>query len=194
MSRSKKIVYLSTFLIIGAVLAACTPGKDPYRSTGSYPIDIFPEMHYNQTYKAQEPPRLSPPSHSVPVTGKEVPVPALKSDAVSLINPTTSTAYDIENAAKVYHVNCSMCHGMAAGGDGFVGQKFAQYNMTAPPAFNSERVQNLESGEIYWSLTQGFGFMPAFGNLLTPEERWHLVHLVQATESKREALLKETSK
>lgn len=190
MSRSKKLVYLSIFLVIGVAIAACTPGKDPYRSTGSYPIDIFPEMHYNQTYKAQEPPRLSPPSDSVPVTGKEIPVPALKSDSASLKNPTASTASTLKNAADVYKINCSMCHGMTAGGDGFVGQMFTQYNMTAPPAFNSERVQDLKSGEIYWSLTQGFGFMPAFGNILTPEERWHLVHLVQATESKREALLK----
>ena len=36
---------------------------------GSYPIELFSEMHYTQSYKAGEPDRLAPPSESVPWVG-----------------------------------------------------------------------------------------------------------------------------
>ena len=65
---NRKLFYLLPALLIFVLIAGCKPG-DPFRSTGTYPIDIFQEMHYNQTYKAQEPPRLLPPSQSYPISG-----------------------------------------------------------------------------------------------------------------------------
>jgi mono/diheme cytochrome c family protein len=177
-------------LIVGILATACEPGEAPFRSTGAYPIDIFPEMHYNASFKAQEPPRLSPPVDSVPISGKAVALPALRADASDLVSPATPTAAALEHAAALYIVNCAMCHGVSAGGDGFVGEKFAQYILTKPPAFNSQRIQGLTAGEAFWSITSGFGFMPAFGNLLSAEDRWHLVHLAKVTQSEREALLR----
>ena len=189
--RWSRGIGLLLVLMVGILAAACEPGEAPYRSTGAYPIDIFPEMHYSPSYKAQEPPRLSPPADSVPITGKAIALPARKDDAAALVNPVIPTDRAFERAAAVYLVNCSMCHGLDSDGEGFVGLKFAQYNVTPPPSFNSERIQNLAAGEAYWSITNGFGFMPAFGNLLTPEDRWHLVHLIEATQSEREALLSD---
>ncbi len=82
------------------------------------------------------------------------------------------------------------CHGDTARGDGIVGELFRGYGVTAPPAFGSQRVRSLSPGEAYWSMTNGFGFMPAFGGLLTPEERWTLVHLVDLHDDEREVLLR----
>ena len=48
-------------LLLTLVAAGCMPfGR------GSYPIDIFAEMHYTQMYKSQEPPRLYPAPGAVP--------------------------------------------------------------------------------------------------------------------------------
>ena len=44
--------------VAAAGIAAC--------ETGAYPVDIFPEMHYQQSYKAQEPDRLDVPVGAVP--------------------------------------------------------------------------------------------------------------------------------
>ena len=60
-----RIFQVIAIAAITGLIAGCTPG-DPFRSTGTYPIDIFQEMHYNQTYKAQEPPRLLPPKKLIP--------------------------------------------------------------------------------------------------------------------------------
>ncbi len=160
------------------VFAACEPG-DPGRSTGSYPIDIFQEMHYNQSLKAQEPPRFAPPEGSIPVTGGYIPAPQ-KADAANLVSPFAINPDALERGALLYKQNCSMCHGLTAGGDGFVGDKFAPYPAPQPPAFSSGRIQSLTQGEKYASIANGAGFMPPFQGLLTEEDRWALVALIEA--------------
>ena len=187
---SKTAVGLVSLLGLALVAAGCgQPGQSPWRSTGSYPIDIFQEMHYNQTYKAQEPPRLAPPADSVPITGKELPLPELQADAASLENPLTVDAAALEHAGVLYHINCSACHGPLSRGDGYVGGLFGEYGAPQPPSFASERVGALSPGEAFWSVTKGTGFMPPFGKLLKPEERWLLVQLLTLPAGERESLL-----
>ena len=43
-----------------------------FPETGSNKVQIFTEMHYQQSYRSQEGPRLDPPESAVPITGKEV--------------------------------------------------------------------------------------------------------------------------
>ena len=38
---------------------------------GAYPLDIFPEMHYQESYRVQEPPYVPIPEGSVPTSGAE---------------------------------------------------------------------------------------------------------------------------
>jgi mono/diheme cytochrome c family protein len=169
------------------MFAACEPG-DPGRSTGSYPIDIMTEMHYNQSVKAQEPPRFSPPEGSVPITGGYIPAPA-KADAADMTNPFAGDADALERGALLYRQNCSMCHGITAGGDGYVGIKFGDYPAPTPPAFVSDRITLLTPGEAYASVSNGAGFMPAFQGLLNEADRWALVSLIEASASERAAAL-----
>ena len=74
-------------------------------SQGSYPLDVFYEMHYQQSYKAHEPPRLSAPASAVPVYA-----------------PQQATSFTLDGE-HLYQVNCSMCHGATGKGDGSVLQK-----------------------------------------------------------------------
>jgi mono/diheme cytochrome c family protein len=179
---------LPVLALVVLAAVACEAG-DPLRSTGAYKIDVFQEMHYNQTFKAQEPPRFLPPEDSIPVTGGKLVLPESRSEAATLINPVAGNPTSFSRAALVYNINCSACHGQSAGGDGFVGRKFIDYGAPGPPAFSSERVQALRPGEAYYSITQGFGFMPAFGNLLSDEDRWTLVALIELNDAQRASLL-----
>ena len=186
---------MPAILLLSCALAmsACVePGDAPFRSTGSYPVDIFQEMHYNQTYKSQEPPRLAPPSESVPITGKELPLPTLKTDAKSMTNPVAIDPTNLDRAAVLYHINCAACHGLTSQGDGPVGLKFAEYGAPQPPSFSSDRINSLSPGETFWSITKGAGFMPPFGNLLTAEDRWLIVHLISLSETERQDVLSKT--
>lgn len=186
---------MPAILVLSCALAmsACVePGDAPFRSTGSYPVDIFQEMHYNQTFKSQEPPRIAPPTDSVPITGKELPLPPLKADAKSMTNPVAIDPANLNRAAVLYHINCATCHGMTSQGDGPVGIKFVEYGAPQPPAFSSDRIDSLSPGEAFWSITNGVGFMPRFGSLLTAEDRWLIVHLIGLTETERQDVLNKT--
>ena len=190
-----KTGWLVTVAVLVAVLAAaCKPG-DPARSTGAYPIDLFQEMHYNQTYKAQEPPRFLPPEDSYPVSGGFIPA-GTKTEMREATSPFPINVQTIERGALLYKQNCSMCHGLIAGDDeklGEVGEKFDEYIGIRPPAFASKRVQDLTPGEAFASISRGFGFMPPFQGLLSEEDRWALVALIEATTVDRNVALDAVS-
>jgi mono/diheme cytochrome c family protein len=176
-STRKQSVWLVTAAAIAVLLVACEPG-DPGRSTGSYPIDIFQEMHYNQSFKSQEPPRLSPPAGSFPVSGGFIPAPP-KSEAADLTSPFPINDETLTRGALLFRQNCSMCHGATGAGNGFVGVKFDDYPAPRPPAFDSKRVQDLEPGQAFAVISRGEGFMPPFERLLSEEDRWALAALIE---------------
>ena len=154
-------------LLLGLIAAAW--------SQGAYPVDIFQEMHYHQSQKVQEPDRLDAPVDAVPR-----PLPESRA----------KWARERATGEQLFNVNCSMCHGLTAGGDGPVGKKFDEYIGINPPPFDSSRIQDLTPGEAFASISNGFGFMPPFQALLSEEDRWALVPLIEATVAERSAALK----
>ncbi len=126
-------------------------------SQGSYPVDIFYEMHYQQSYKAQEPPSLSSPASSV-----------------AWYPPPKSTSFN--TGEHLYTVNCSMCHGDGARGDGPVVQMLKetyQYKpVIDPPDLTDNPIENIVFNIS--STTRIFGpdsVMPPFGKLLGEADR-----------------------
>ena len=183
--------------LLAAAAAACSPGE-PFRSTGSYPIDVFQEMHYNQTHKAQEPPRFLPPEGSYPIEGGFIPVSAIE-DVASLPNPLADDPAALQRGALLFKQNCSTCHGGLAGGDGAAGLTIASYGrINRPPAFGGgdgvvvireTATTVLTPGEAFASLSGGSGGMPAFEALLSVDDRWALIALIDATVEQRRSLL-----
>ena len=147
---------------------------------GPYTIDWFPEMHYQSSFRAQEPPRLSPPAGSVPRTGAEVAFDL--AEAAELTNPVVYNAANMERASKLYQVNCAACHGATGHGDGLVGEKFRLAGAVPPIDFSQARTKDRSEGELWWIVTNGLGNMPAWKALLTAEERWLLIHFVKAVQ------------
>lgn len=171
--------------------SACT-------GSGTYRFDVFPEMHYQSSYKYQEPPTLSAPLGSIPVLGTEgqaepeierPDVPALFRD---LRNPYTLNTQELQNeAARLYKVNCQMCHGDKGLGNGPVAGYWRQAgpDKAGPPptSFKSDRVRGETDGDIFYALTKGYGKVingqknqPPFEHLLSERERWLLVAQVRA--------------
>ena len=161
----------------GMGLLALTAGCFPM--TGSYPVDIFGEMHYQQTHHSQEPPRLATNEGSVPITGREV-IPT-GAALQSLQSPLDTTNVSMARAAEVFRVNCSMCHGMDGGrtGPGAVGQTLADHGYAIPPNLTVEPTTIRSDGDIFGIISNGLFVMPPFRNLLTEEERWLVVHQVR---------------
>ena len=124
-------------------------------SQGSYPLDIFYEMHYQPSYKVHEPPRLSVPESAVP------------------FYPIQVSNHDGE---ELYNINCSMCHGVEGKGDGPVLVKMMDtygYKPTVPAdltAIDDPLMIASDTAGVTNIMTGGLTVMPSFSKLLTPEQ------------------------
>ena len=151
--RGRLLPLVGLAVVAGLLAVGC--------SQGSYPLDIFYEMHYQPSYKAHEPPRLSPPASAVPWYGSTPPQP-------------TSFA---GSGKHVFETNCAMCHGATGQGDGQVlGRMIVDYGYvtTDAPLLNpnlaSEAARGLSRDDLRNVVTGGVNVMPPFAKLLTDEQ------------------------
>lgn len=137
-------------LLVGLMAMGC--------AQGAYPLDIFYEMHYQPSYKAHEPPRLSVPESAVP-----------------FFDPPAATSFNLDGQ-HLYEVNCSMCHGAAAQGDGEVLTRMIDtYGYTpAVPADLTALEDPLMIAKDYDGVRNivvgGLQVMPSFAKLLSEAE------------------------
>ncbi len=166
-------------------------------STGTYPIDIFPEMHYQQSYKIQEPPSLSSPPGSVPITGGEVDFAF--ADAGSVTSPFPSSQATVHRGAELFQVNCAVCHGAGAEGDGPMKAKLDEAGYSGAIAnLTTGATTNRPDGEVFFIISHGWSatlmemgmseeaasrfLMPPFKKLISEDDRWMIVHYLRSIE------------
>ena len=94
-------------------------------------------------------------------------------------------AQSTDEGARLYAVNCSMCHGGLGVGDGPVAKRFVTQHFVPPADLTSTRVRNRTDGELNWIITNGEGNMPPFRDLLTEDQVWTLVQQVRTIEGQR---------
>ena len=164
--------------IVGTVALAC--------STGTYPVDVFTEMHYQQSYRSQEPPRVMPAEGAVPFTDESLPIrppePASQADVLIMANPVDPTAENLVRAQQVFARNCSMCHGIAGESDSFISVTFTSMDIKPPANFaeaGSITQDGSSDGLAFWIISDGLGNMPAFRHLLSYEDRWGVIHYLR---------------
>lgn len=99
-----------------------------------------------------------------------------KDSAMKMLkNPIPLTEATIANGKKLYNRNCSPCHGADGLGKGPVSVKFPPNNI---PSYKAARIQTLPDGGIYHSVTYGLNLMGSYASVLTPQERWEVIHYV----------------
>ncbi len=173
-------------LLLVVVLVLAIAGTGCLAKSGTYaPIDWAAEMHYNQAYRAQEPPRLASPLGAVPFkfasdTRELTREPAIgPADYSGLISPVTRSAATSAAGAEVFRVNCSMCHGTGGQGDGRVSEFLVAYGYISAPNLTTDGTAAKSDGDIYGIMTNGINVMPTFKNLLSPSDRWLLVDYIR---------------
>jgi mono/diheme cytochrome c family protein len=153
-------------------------------NSGSYPVDVFPEMHYQPSQRRLEPERLAAPAGAVPVTGSR---PRLTFEqAGSLTNPVPRSVEIEARARELYRVNCAMCHGSDGRGEGPLASYYTQNPAASVPPTDlaAPRVRARADGQLYWLLAEGIGNMPPYGTLLTEQELWTVVHAIREIQAR----------
>lgn len=161
------------------LVSACLPG--------SYPLDIFNEMHYQWSFKKQEPPRLSPPAGAVPITGREVNYTL--EQARNLTNPLPRNQQTVDRGRQVFAINCVACHGEQGKGNGIIAAYFRAAQKPTPADLTAEPVLSQTDGEIFWYITNGVErdgvkYMPPWRNLISENDRWALVAFIRSLQGR----------
>ena len=188
--QNRRLGIFAALSIVAVLMLGC--------STGTYPIDIFPEMHYQQSYKIQEPPSLSSPPDSVPISGGEVEFAF--PDAGDVTSPFPSSQATIQRGADLFRVNCSVCHGAGAEGDGPMQPRLEESGYSGTVAnLTTGATPNRPDGEVFFIITHGWVatlmgmgmsedaasqfLMPPFKKLISEDDRWMIVHYLRSIES-----------
>ena len=157
--------------LIAVALVAVTAVACAVQESNTYPIEIFSEMHYSQSTRMQEPPRLAPAEDAVPFV-------EIGTDQVLTVPEKRERPYDVTRARELYRVNCSVCHGISGTGDGPAAQHITSANSywaqtnDSPyvgPADLIEKRETYDQEAMINLITNGVIVMPRFSNLL-PEE------------------------
>ena len=96
---------------------------------------------------------------------------------IELINPYEPTDQIIASGKILYTTFCTVCHGALGKGDGpiFVSGLYP----LKPREISAEPTAKLKDGQIYHTITLGFGSMMPYRAQIKPEDRWKIVHYVR---------------
>jgi len=167
------------FILLTVILSGCN------RDRNNPGWDYFPDMFYSTAYEtfSKNPNFENGMTMRIPVPGT-VPrgyIPFNYTiDAASrikagdeLINPFTADAQMLSRGKEVYTRFCIGCHGSRGEGDGNL--YTSGLYPAKPRSLMSEIALILRDGEIYHSITLGFGSMGAHGSQILPDDRWKVV-------------------
>jgi mono/diheme cytochrome c family protein len=166
-------------VLLSLLLAGCN------RSRNNPGWDYFPDMFYSTAYEtfSENPNFENAMTMRVPVAGT-VPrgfIPfnyTIDADSriragKELVNPFLSGSEELARGKEVYTTFCIGCHGNRGEGDGNL--YTSGLYPVKPRSLMAESAIGLKDGEIFHSITLGFGSMGAHGSQIRPDDRWKLI-------------------
>ena len=97
--------------------------------------------------------------------------------------PLQVTREFMERGAECFSINCAVCHGPTAAGDGIV----KQYGMATIVSLLDERIRNMSDGEIFHTITHGKNTMFGYGPNVTVNDRWAIIAYLRALQRSQNA-------
>ncbi len=176
-------------MVVVLMLASVTVSACAVQESNTYPVETFSEMHFSQSFKMQEPPRLAPLADSVVFGSAGGPGQVLN------VPDKRERAYDPTVAGNLYRVNCSVCHGDLGLGDGKAVRHLTSANSFyasenggdtygAPPNLvDSAATRLTERDTMVGFVTSGAVVMPPFGKLLPEEDIRDIVNYIFDSET-----------
>ncbi len=97
--------------------------------------------------------------------------------------PMTVTWDLMERGKQRFNINCAVCHGMTAAGDGIT----KQYGLATVVTLQDERIRKMADGEIFNTITHGKNTMLAYGPNVTVTDRWAIIAYLRALQRSQNA-------
>lgn len=124
----------------------------------------------------QEGPRLLPPVGAVSLHAEPIVLDTLPT------NPIPLDSVSLQRGEILYSLHCSLCHGDTGQGDGPIS---IYYEKQPPSDLTAPHITFMFDGNLYRTISQGFGQMPGLSENLTPRERWDVINYLRILEEKQ---------
>ncbi len=85
--------------------------------------------------------------------------------------PMAVTPQLLQRGEQRFNINCMVCHGELANGDGIA----KQYGLATVVSLQDDRIRNMADGEIFNTITHGKNTMMAYGPRVVVQDRWAII-------------------
>jgi mono/diheme cytochrome c family protein len=93
----------------------------------------------------------------------------------------------MERGKQRFNINCAICHGPTAAGNGMV----KQYGMATVVTLQDDRIRKMADGEIFNTITHGKNTMMAYGPNVSVTDRWAIIAYLRALQRSQNATEKD---
>jgi mono/diheme cytochrome c family protein len=93
----------------------------------------------------------------------------------------------LDRGESRFNITCLPCHGKLGDGNGMVALRGFRH----PPTYHQPRLLNAPTSHFYDVMTNGFGAMPSYAEVVTPEDRWKIIAYIRALQQSQYARVGE---
>lgn len=93
-----------------------------------------------------------------------------------------------ERGRDRYAIYCAPCHSLTGDGKGMIIKR----GMLPPPSYHQKRLREAPDGQIYATIENGKGNMPAYGPQIPIQDRWAIVAYVRALQVSQAPITQNT--
>ena len=182
--------YKSALLVIFLVIIS---GCNRDRNNPGW--DFFPDMFYSTEYEtfSKNPNFEDGITMRIPVPGT-IPAGYIPFDYTidpesrikagkELINPFMADEETISSGSMIYSTYCIGCHGKSGEGDGHL--YTSRLYPVKPRSLVSDEADKLKDGEIFHSITLGFGSMGSHAAQIRPDDRWRSIIYIRRLQEEK---------
>ena len=89
----------------------------------------------------------------------------------------------LDRGESRFNITCLPCHGKLGDGNGMIALRGFRH----PPSYHEDRLRNTPTSHFYDVMTNGFGAMPSYAEVVTPEDRWKIIAYIRALQQSQNA-------
>ena len=124
------------------------------------------------------------PNGSVPYYYEDTEEERTRASNEIINNPYPITEAGLASGKELYNIFCGTCHGEKADGNGYLVRDDGGVYPAQPANLIEQKFIDASNGQFYHALIYGKNVMGGYGDKLSYEERWNVIHYIRSLQAK----------